>query len=49
MLIAVVMVDDCVVGGKPDDIKARNEEVIKKHLLGIDYLWERDGDGNMSV
>ena len=59
MLIAVVTVDDCVVGGKPDDIKAlmdlveeefniTRDEVIKKHL-GVDYLWERDGDGNMSV
>ena len=59
-LITVVMVDDCVIGGKPDDIKASlmdlveeefnitRGEVIKKHL-GVDYLWEQDEDGNMSV
>ena len=49
-LIVVLTVDDCVVGGKLDDIKAlmdlveeefniTRNEVIKQHQ-GVDYLWE---------
>ena len=56
-LIAVMTVDDCLMAGKPVDMKWLQDEVakyfkitremvVKKHL-GIDYEWKRDGKGEI--
>ena len=58
-LIAVMTVDDCLLAGKPVDMKWLQDEVakyfkitremvVKKHL-GIDYEWKRDSKGEIYV
>ena len=57
--IVVATVDDCLIAGKPDDIKELMDQVesrfkitrddeVKLHL-GVTYDWKRDDDGNMMV
>ena len=56
-LIAVMTVDDCLLAGKPVDMKWLQDEVnkyfkithemvVKKHL-GIDYEWKQDSEGEI--
>ena len=59
VIILVVTVDDCVMGGNPKDVQLLMEDIekrfsitrdleVKKHL-GIDFNWIKEENGNMSV
>ena len=52
LVVGAITVDDCLLGGKPEDInalmdkiekkfKVTREDDVKRHL-GIDYTWKRD-------
>ena len=57
LVVASVTVDDCLLGGKPKDLKEimdkvkkkfkiTREDEVKRHL-GIDYYWKRDEQGEI--
>ena len=57
LVVASVTVDDCLLGGKPKDLKEimdkvekefkiTKEDEVKRHL-GIDYDWKRDENGEI--